>query len=119
MPRKSAGPDEKKKTGAPSKEARGGAPAAPRYILRLYVTGTMLRSVRAIRNIKKICAEHLSGRYDLEVIDIYQQPALAKMGQIVAVPTLIKELPCPTRRFVGDMSDVDKVMLGLDLRPEG
>jgi len=119
MPGKSAGPGEKKKTGAPSKEARGGAAGAPRYVLRLYVTGTMLRSVRAIGNIKKICDEHLSGRYDLKVIDICRQPALAKIEQIVAVPMLVKELPSPARRFVGDMSDVDKVLLGLDLCPEG
>jgi len=90
-----------------------------KYVLRLYVTGTTLRSVRAIRTIKKICEEHLSGRYTLEVIDIYQQPVLAKGEQIIAVPTLVKKLPLPLRRFVGDMSDVDKVLMGLDVRPKG
>jgi circadian clock protein KaiB len=95
------------------------AAAAPKYVLRLYVTGTTMRSVRAIRNIRKICEDHLRGRYSLEIIDIYQQPFLARGDQIVAVPTLIKKVPAPLRRFIGDMSDVDKVLLGLDVRPKG
>src|SRR5512140_3677378 len=74
------------------------------YVLRLYVTGTTARSVRAIANMKKICDEHLPGRYRLEVIDLYQQPELAQMQQIVAAPTLVKELPLPVRRVLGDMS---------------
>ena len=119
MPRKVAIPDKKKKTRAPAKEVPAGAQAEPRYVLRLYVTGMTPRSVRAIKNLKEICEEHLRGQYDLEIIDIYQQPVLAKGEQIVAVPTLIKKLPSPLRRFVGDMSDIDKVLLGLDLRPKG
>ncbi len=112
------------KRAAPEKSRtarRGSKPAAsdPRYVLRLYVTGTTPRSVRAIKNIKTICEEYLGGRYRLEVIDIYQQPILAKGEQIVAVPALIKKLPAPLRRFVGDMSDVDKVLLGLDVQPKG
>ncbi len=111
------------KRAAPAKKkpARAAAKRAPdsRYVLRLYVTGTTPRSVRAIKNIKAICEEYLGGRYSLEVIDIYQQPILAKGEQIVAVPALIKKLPAPLRRFVGDMSDVDKVLLGLDVRPKG
>jgi len=106
---------------AKKKRARGGPnlmTKPSKYMLRLYVTGTTPRSVRAINNIKKICEEHLNGRYDLEVIDIYQQPVLAQGEQIIAVPTLIKKLPTPLRRFVGDMSDVDKVLLGLDVRPK-
>jgi circadian clock protein KaiB len=91
-------------------------PGAEHYVLRLYVTGTTARSLRAIANIKRICEEHLQGRYELEVIDIYQQPALAAGDQIVAVPTLIKELPSPLRRFIGDLSDEERVLFGLDVR---
>jgi circadian clock protein KaiB len=90
---------------------------AERYVLRLYVTGLTSRSTRAIENVRKICEERLPGRYDLEVIDIYQQPALAKGEQIIAAPTLIKKLPLPLRRVIGDMSSTDRVLLGLDLRP--
>jgi circadian clock protein KaiB len=87
-----------------------------KYVLRLYVTGTTSRSMRAVRNIKKICEEHLKGRYKLEVIDIYQNPVLAKGDQIVAAPTLIKKLPLPLRKFIGDMSDTERVLLGLELK---
>jgi circadian clock protein KaiB len=88
-----------------------------RYVLRLYVTGLTHNSRRAITNIKKICEEHLHGRYELEVIDVYQQPTLAKGEQILAAPTLIKKLPLPLRRFIGDMSNTERILLGLDLRP--
>lgn len=87
-----------------------------KYVLRLYVTGTTSRSNTAILNLKKICEEYLEGRYDLEVIDLYQIPRLAKDEQIIAAPTLIKKLPLPFRRIVGDLSNKDKVLLGLDLR---
>jgi circadian clock protein KaiB len=87
-----------------------------KYLLRLYVTGVTPKSVRAIKNIKQICEEHLKGRYELEVVDIYQRPALLKGEQIIAAPTLIKQLPLPLRRLVGDMSNTEKVLLGLDLR---
>lgn len=90
-----------------------------RYVLRLYVTGATGGSARAIENIKKLCEERLKGRYELQVIDLYQQPGLAKGEQILAAPTLIKKLPLPLRRLVGDMSDVKRVMVGLDLRPKG
>jgi circadian clock protein KaiB len=90
-------------------------PAEP-YLLRLYVTGMTPRSAEAIARIKAICEEHLAGRYDLEVIDIYQHPTLAKGEQIVATPTLIKKLPLPLRRIVGDLSNKERVLLGLDLR---
>src|SRR5688500_15342348 len=75
-----------------------------RYVLRLYVTGMTPRSTEAIASIKAICEEHLEGRYDLEVIDIYQHPQLAKDEQIIAVPTLVKKLPAPLRRFIGNLS---------------
>jgi circadian clock protein KaiB len=89
-----------------------------KYVLRLYVTGMTPKSTRAIQNIKKICDEDLHGRCDLEVIDIYQRPVLAEGEQIIATPTLIKKLPLPLRRFVGDMSDTQRIVLGLDLRPK-
>jgi circadian clock protein KaiB len=92
-------------------------PATERYVLRLYVTGMTPRSIRAIENLRAICEEHLQGRYDLQVIDVYQQPTLAKGEQIIAAPTLIKQLPAPMRRIIGDMSSKDRVLLGLDLRP--
>jgi len=87
-----------------------------RYILRLYITGSSPKSVRAITNVKRICEEHLKGRYDLQVVDIYQQPVLAAGEQIIAAPTLIKKLPEPLRRLIGDMSDTEQVLLGLDLK---
>jgi circadian clock protein KaiB len=88
-----------------------------KYLLKLYITGMTPRSTRAILNIKKICDEYLSGRYELEVIDIYQNPILAKGEQIIAAPTLIKKLPLPLRKFIGDMSDTERILVGLDLRP--
>ena len=87
-----------------------------KYVLRLYVTGMTPRSIRAVGNVRAICEEHLQGRYDLEVIDIYQQPTLAEGEQIVATPTLIKKLPLPLRKVIGDMSSTERVLLGLDLR---
>jgi circadian clock protein KaiB len=93
-----------------------GEPSQEKYLLRLYVTGMTPRSTEAIARIKAICEEHLAGRYELEVIDIYQQPTLAKGDQIIATPTLIKKLPLPLRRLVGDLSNKERVLLGLDLR---
>ena len=89
-----------------------------KYVLRLYIAGLTPRSQMAIKNIKKICEEHLNGRYDLEVIDVYRQPVLAQGEQIIAAPTLIKKLPLPLRRFIGDLSDSERILLGLDLRPK-
>ncbi len=86
----------------------------PKYVLRLYVTGTTSKSLDAIRNIQRICELDLEGNCDLRVIDIYQQPALAKGERIIAAPTLIKKLPAPLRRIVGDLSDREKVLFGLD-----
>lgn len=85
------------------------------YILRLYITGTTSRSLLAITNLKRICEEYLKGRYELEVIDLFRHPRLAKDEQIIAAPTLIKKLPLPFRRIIGDMSDKEKVLMGLDL----
>ena len=86
-------------------------------MLRLYVTGMTPKSIRAVENVRTICEEHLHGRYQLEVIDVYQQPTLAKGEQIIAAPTLIKKLPLPLRKIIGDMSNTERVLLGLDLRP--
>lgn len=94
----------------------GTPPAGTRHVLRLYVTGITPRSTRAIANIKAICEEHLKGNYDLEVVDLYQHPVLAAGDQIVAVPTLIKRLPPPLRRLIGDLSDREKVLIGLDIK---
>jgi len=85
------------------------------YVLRLYIAGMTPRAGRAIENVRAICEEHLEGRYELEVIDVYQQPILAKGEQIIAAPTLIKKLPLPLRRIIGDMSNRDRVLAGLDL----
>jgi len=89
-----------------------------KYVLRLYIAGVSLRSSQAITNIRRICDEHLQGRCDLEVIDILQHPVLAEGEQIIAAPTLIKKLPPPLQRFIGDMANVEKILLGLDLRPK-
>src|SRR4051794_6558866 len=88
-----------------------------RYVLRLFVTGMTPHSTRAVANLKAICDQHLAGRYDLDVIDLYQQPALARGEQILAAPTLVKKLPRPPRRLVGDLSRTDRVLAGLDLCP--
>jgi circadian clock protein KaiB len=87
------------------------------YRFQLYVTGMTPRSLRAIENIKSICEDHLAGQYELEIVDIYQRPELAKDQQILAAPTLIKELPLPLRRFIGDLSEKEKILVRLDLVP--
>ena len=85
------------------------------YVLRLYVAGFTSRSAAAIASVKKICEEHLRGRYELEVVNLYDVPTLAKGEQIIAAPTLIKKLPLPLRRVIGDMADTNKLLVGLDL----
>lgn len=91
------------------------APANSHYVLRLFIIGTTSQSMRAVSNIRKICEENLEGRYKLDIVDISQHPALAKGEQIVAAPTLIKQLPLPLRRFIGDMSQTERILVGLDL----
>ena len=86
-----------------------------RYVLRLFITGTTVRSSSAITNIRSVCEEYLKDRYDLIVVDIYQQPSMAQAQQIIAAPTLIKSEPSPRKLLVGDLSDRDKVLVGLDL----
>ena len=90
-------------------------PSQQKYILRLYVTGTTTRSMRAIANIKEICETHLKGRYSLEIIDVHQQAAVAKREQLVALPLLVKKLPLPERRLIGDLSNTEKVLKSLEI----
>lgn len=90
-----------------------------KYVLRLFVTGSTPRSSRAIRNIRALCEERLHGRYELEVIDIYQHPEYAKPEQILVTPTLVKKLPSPLRKIIGDLSNTERVLVGLDLVQEG
>jgi circadian clock protein KaiB len=86
------------------------------YVLKLYITGMTPNSQRAVENIKNICEQYLKGRYELEIIDIYQQPALAQQEQIIAAPTLVKSLPAPIRKLIGDMSNKEKIIIGLNLK---
>jgi len=87
------------------------------YNLRLYVAGQTPKSIAAIANLKKICEKHLPGRYEIEVVDLIKDPAQARRHQIVAIPTLIRQLPEPLKRIIGDLSNVEKVLVGLDIRP--
>jgi circadian clock protein KaiB len=87
------------------------------YNLRLYVAGQTPKSIAAIANLKKICDAHLSGRYNITIIDLIKDPALAQRDQIVAIPTLIRHLPEPLKRIIGDLSNIDKVLVGLDIAP--
>ena len=89
------------------------------YNLRLYVAGQTPKSITALANLKAICEEHLAGRYRIEVIDLLQQPQLAAGDQIQAVPTLVRRLPEPLKKIIGNLSDKERVLVGLDLRPEG
>ena len=88
------------------------------YNLRLYVAGQTPKSLQAFSNLKKICEEHLQGRYQIEVIDLLVNPQLAKGDQILAIPTLVRRLPEPLRKIIGDLSDTERVLIGLDLRPQ-
>ncbi len=96
-------------------KALSAQPAAEHYVLRLFVTGTTPRSASAIQNIRAICEEKLKDRYRLEVIDIYQHPELARPEQVLVTPTLVKKLPAPMRKLIGDLSDYERVLAGLDI----
>jgi circadian clock protein KaiB len=109
----SAGNDTAGLTAAFEKVIAGGSEV--KYVLHLYVTGMRPRSQRAIDNVRRLCAEHLSGRYQLKIIDIYQQPELAEGAQVVAAPTLVKSLPPPLRKLIGDMSDEGRVLVALGI----
>src|ERR1039458_2950870 len=109
MPQKKSSPARKRKPGlAGGLEPSGSSSPETKYVLRLYVSGSTSKSALAVENIKRICEQHMKNRYDLEVIDIYQQPNLARDEQIVAVPTLIKLSPLPLRRLIGDLSDLTR-----------
>jgi circadian clock protein KaiB len=90
----------------------------PKFILKLFITGSSPRAEVAIANLRRICDEELAGEYVLEIIDVLEQPELAETDRVLATPTLIKQLPPPLRRVIGDLSDKDKVLLGLELRPD-
>jgi circadian clock protein KaiB len=94
-----------------------GVSRAGQYKLRLFITGSTPRSTRAIENMRRICEENLEGRYDLEVVDVYQDPEATRELQIIATPTLVKILPEPLRRIIGDLSDRDRVLAGLNIAP--
>jgi len=114
---KEAGKEIRMKAVSPGKERKAKACSTEEtWNLRLYVAGQTPKSITALANLKKICEEHLAGKYNIEVIDLYQQPGLAKGEQIIAAPTLIKTLPLPLRRLIGDMSDTEKVLMGMDLK---
>ena len=106
----------KEKTTAEEFEKASERQDQEKFLLRLYVTGMTPKSTRAITNVTDLCKKHLDSCYELEVIDIYQQPNLAKGDQIIATPTLIKKLPLPLRKLIGDMSDEDKFLVGIDLK---
>ncbi len=94
-------------------------PVGPSWDLRLYVAGQTPKSLTAFANLKRICEEHLAGNYQIEVIDLFKNPQLAKGDQILALPTLVRKLPEPVRRIIGDLSNTERVLVGLDLRPRG
>jgi circadian clock protein KaiB len=113
--RKSSAQDERGNSGrrpaAPSKRAL--------WELRLYVAGMTPSSIRAFENLKKLCEEHLQGVYTIQIIDLLERPALASGDQIIAVPTLVRRLPTPVKKIIGDLSNTERVLVGLDLRPAG
>lgn len=94
-------------------------PASEAWQLRLYVAGQTSKSVTAFANLKRICEEHIPGKYTIEVVDLLKNPTLAKGDQILAIPTLVRKLPEPIRKIIGDLSDTERVLIGLDLRPLG
>lgn len=94
-----------------------GTPQSEFWELRLYVAGQTAKSVEAFATLKKICEEHLAGKYDIEIIDLLKNPQLARNDQIIAVPTLVRKLPMPIRKIIGDLSRTERVLVGLDLRP--
>ncbi len=106
-------------------ETTGGEPIDPKdadpefWNLRLYVAGQTVKCVAAVRNLNKFCEEHLAGRYHIEVIDLLENPRLARDDQILAIPTLVRKLPEPLRKVVGDLSNTERMLVGFDLRPAG
>jgi circadian clock protein KaiB len=108
------------KAAKPPKSKRPARPAkapSPQYDLRLYVAGQTPRSLQALSNLKRICEEHLAGNYRVEVIDLLKKPQLAAGDQILAIPTLVRTIPKPARKIIGDLSNTERVLVGLDVRP--
>jgi circadian clock protein KaiB len=105
-----------RRPGTPGKQERGSFDP-PVWELRLYVAGQTPKSLQAFANLKNICEEHLAGRYRIEVVDLLKNPQLAKGDQILALPTLVRKLPHPVRKIIGDLSNTERVLVGLDLRP--
>ena len=93
------------------------APSEEKFALRLYVAGETPKATRAFANLRKICEEHLAGRYSIEVVDLIENPALGRGDQILALPTLVRQLPTPIKKIIGDLSNTERVLVGLDLRP--
>jgi len=106
--------------GQPEQYVPGEAtPRKPNWELRLYVAGRTARSVKALANLRRICEEHLKGEYQIQVIDVLENPQLAAGDQILALPTLVRKLPEPVKKIIGDLSNEERVLIGLDLRPYG
>jgi len=99
--------------------AKSGEPGQGHYLLRLYVAGQTPKCIAAFANLKKICEEHLAGKYQIELVDLLVNPELAKGDQILALPTLVRKLPEPVKKIIGDLSNTERVLVGLDLRPLG
>jgi circadian clock protein KaiB len=116
-PEKSSAAGKRQRKGASKLERAASVSRPAKYVLQLYVSGSTLKSGLAVNNIKRICEQYLKNRYDLEVIDVYQQPKVARDEQIVAVPALIKRLPLPLQRLIGDLSNQERVVLVLGLDP--
>jgi circadian clock protein KaiB len=106
-----------RKGASPRKKVAGRTPTEAQFELRLYVAGQTRKSLTAFANLKKICEEHLAGRYRIEVIDLLKSPQLAQGDQILAIPTLVRKLPEPIKKIIGDLSDTLRVLVGLDVRP--
>ena len=106
-------------TWTPGVTTTTGAGSPPMYDLRLYVAGQSPKSVRAVENLRRVCEEYLPGRYRIELVDLLEHPQLARGDEIIAVPTLVRKLPEPIRRIIGDLSDTEKLLVGLQLRSDG
>jgi len=120
---KTRGPDgqartARRKPAAAPKRAKAAQARADTYNLRLYIAGQSRKSLQAVINLKQICEVHLPGRYSIEVVDLVQHPNLARADQILAIPTLVRKLPAPMRKIIGDLSNREKVLVGLDVEPE-
>ncbi|MBN1362632.1 MAG: hypothetical protein JW993_18690 [Sedimentisphaerales bacterium] len=111
-------PTKTERTKTPRRSSRKTAVEPETWNLRLYVAGQTSRSIAALENLERICQEHLAGKYSIEVIDLLKDPKLARGDQILAVPTLVRKLPEPVRKIIGDLSNQERVLVGLDLRPK-